>query len=136
MPTVTIKTDFNDLTEKDFKVLFSSIENLSGDLKEDFCMLNVEGKIENFNINKDSKVIVTNLEKFNDNEKVRLTLINEYYEIDANDDGVFTGDYYFDLRGLEKEEILNIFSEVEIKVNYYIKDILQEDVYKVIDNNN
>ena len=136
LPKITVKAENLDLTEEDFNELRKETELLDGDSKEDFVRLTFDVYIENIESNDNNKVKVLNLNKFNTDGKVRLIYIKEIEKDDSDPKHLFSGKYYLDLRGLSREEIVKLYKELEISVNYVVNGNLSEEIYKFDDNFN
>ena len=136
MPRIRVKAENLDLTEEDFNELSKEAKLLDGDMKEDFVRLTFDVYIENIKRDDNNKVKVLNLNKFNTEEKTRIIYMKEIENNDSDPNHLFSGKYYLDLRGLSREEIVKLYKELELSVNYVVNGNLSEEIYKFDDNFN
>lgn len=136
MPKVTVKAENLDLTEEDFNELSKETQLLDGDSKWGFVRLTFDVYIENIKRDDNNKVKVLNLNKFNTEDKTRLIYVKEIENNDIESNHLFSGKYYLDLRGLSREEIVNLYKELEFSINYVVNGNLLESIYKLDDDFN
>ena len=136
LPKITVKAENLDLTEEDFNELSKEVKLLDGDVKEDFVRLTFDVYIENIKRDDKNTVEVLNLDKFNTEDKTRLIYMKKIENDKSNPNHLFSGKYYLDLRGLSREEIVNLYKELELSIYNVVNGKLSESVYKFDDNFN